>query len=89
MQSLKVCSDSHSPSLTNWNEKRGGTPIDEESTGLENIAIIAGNTITVDDVPGLAEGQKVELSFYAYLGQASVGTAAEAYTACFGTQDGT
>ena len=65
-----------------------GTPIDDESTGLENIAIIAGNTITVDDVPGLAEGQKVSLSFYAYLGQASVGTAAEAYTACFGTQTG-
>ena len=65
-----------------------GTPIDENSTGLENIAIIAGNTITVDDVPGLAEGQKVSLSFYAYLGQASVGTAAEAYTACFGTQTG-
>ena len=65
-----------------------GTPIDDESTGLENIAIIAGNTITVDDVPGLAEGQEVSLSFYAYLGQASVGTAAEAYTACFGTQTG-
>ena len=65
-----------------------GTPIDDKSTGLENIAIIDGNTITVDDVPGLAEGQKVSLSFYAYLGQASVGTAAEAYTACFGTQTG-
>lgn len=65
-----------------------GTPIDENSTGLENIAIIAGNTIKVDDVPGLAEGQEVSLSFYAYLGQASVGTAAEAYTACFGTQTG-
>ena len=65
-----------------------GTPIDDKSTGLENIAIIAGNTITVDDVPGLAEGQKVELSFYAYLGQASVGTAAQAYTACFGTPAG-
>ena len=65
-----------------------GTPIDDKSTGLENIAIIADNTITVDDVPGLAEGQKVELSFYAYLGQASVGTAAEAYTACFGTGAG-
>ena len=65
-----------------------GTPIDDESTGLENIAIIAGNTIKVDDVPGLAEGQEVSLSFYAYLGQASVGTAAEAYTACFGTQTG-
>ena len=65
-----------------------GTPIDENSTGLENIAIIAGNTITVDDVPGLAEGQKVSLSFYAYLGQASVGTPAQAYTACFGTQTG-
>ena len=65
-----------------------GTPIDENSTGLENIAIIAGNTIKVDDVPGLAEGQKVSLSFYAYLGQASVGTPAEAYTACFGTQTG-
>lgn len=65
-----------------------GTPIDDKSTGLENIAIIDGNTITVDDVPGLAEGQKVELSFYAYLGQASVGTAAQAYTACFGTPAG-
>lgn len=67
---------------------KNGTPIDENSTGLENIAIIAGNTITVDDVPGLAEGEEVSLSFYAYLGQASVGTAAEAYTACFGTQTG-
>ena len=65
-----------------------GTPIDDESTGLENIAIIAGNTIKVDDVPGLTEGQEVSLSFYAYLGQASVGTAAEAYTACFGTGAG-
>lgn len=62
-----------------------GTPIDENSTGLENIAIIAGNTITVDDVPGLAEGQKVSLSFYAYLGQASVGTPSEAYVKCFPT----
>lgn len=65
-----------------------GTPIDDKSTGLDNIAIIADNTITVDDVPGLAEGQEVELSFYAYLGQASVGTAAQAYTACFGTPAG-
>ena len=65
-----------------------GTPIDENSTGLENIAIIAGNTIKVDDVPGLTEGQEVSLSFYAYLGQASVGTPAEAYTACFGTGAG-
>ena len=62
-----------------------GTPIDENSTGLENIAIIAGNTIKVDDVPGLAEGQKVSLSFYAYLGQASVGTPSEAYVKCFPT----
>ena len=62
-----------------------GTPIDDKSTGLENIAIIADNTITVDDVPGLAEGQKVELSFYAYLGQASVGNAAQAYVKCFPT----
>lgn len=65
-----------------------GTPIDEESTGLNNISIIKNDTITVDDVPGLTEGQEVSLSFYAYLGQASVGTAAEAYTACFGTQTG-
>ena len=65
-----------------------GTPIDENSTGLENISIIKNDTITVDDVPGLAEGQKVSLSFYAYLGQASVGTPAQAYTACFGTQTG-
>ncbi len=63
----------------------GGTPIDEKSTGLEKIAIIAGNTITVDDVPGLPEGQEVELSFYAYLGQASVGTPSEAYVKCFPT----
>ena len=62
-----------------------GTPIDENSTGLENIAIIAGNTIKVDDVPGLTEGQKVSLSFYAYLGQASVGTPSEAYVKCFPT----
>ena len=62
-----------------------GTPIDEKSTGLDNISIIKNDTITVDDVPGLAEGQKVSLSFYAYLGQASVGTPAQAYTACFGT----
>ena len=62
-----------------------GTPIDDESTGLENIAIIAGNTITVDDVPGLAEGEEVSLSFYAYLGQASVGTPSEAYVKCFPT----
>ena len=67
---------------------KNGTPIDEKSTGLDNISIIKNDTITVDDVPGLAEGQKVSLSFYAYLGQASVGTAAEAYTACFGTQTG-
>ena len=66
-----------------------GTPIDEESTGLNNISIIKNDTITVDDVPGLTEGQEVSLSFYAYLGQASVGTAAEAYTACFGTGAGT
>ena len=65
-----------------------GTPIDEKSTGLDNISIIKNDTITVDDVPGLAEGQKVSLSFYAYLGQASVGTPAQAYTACFGTQAG-
>ena len=65
-----------------------GTPIDEKSTGLDNISIIKNDTITVDDVPGLAEGQKVSLSFYAYLGQASVGTPAQAYTACFGTQTG-
>lgn len=65
-----------------------GTPIDDESTGLENIAIIAGNTITVDDEPGLADDQTVSLSFYAYLGQASVGTPAQAYTACFGTGAG-
>ena len=65
-----------------------GTPIDDKSGDLTNIAIIDGNTITVDDVPGLTEGQEVSLSFYAYLGQASVGTAAEAYTACFGTQTG-
>ena len=62
-----------------------GTPIDEKSTGLENISIIKNNTITVDDVPGLPEGQKVELSFYAYLGQASVGNAAQAYVKCFPT----
>lgn len=62
-----------------------GTPIDDKSIGLENIAIIADNTITVDDVPGLAEGQKVELSFYAYLGQASVGNPSEAYVKCFPT----
>ena len=62
-----------------------GTPIDEKSTGLENISIIKNNTITVDDVPGLPEGQEVELSFYAYLGQASVGNAAQAYVKCFPT----
>lgn len=65
-----------------------GTPIDEESTGLDNISIIKNDTIKVDDVPGLAEGQEVSLSFYAYLGQASVGTPAQAYTACFGTGAG-
>ena len=62
-----------------------GTPIDEKSTGLDNISIIKNDTITVDDVPGLAEGQKVSLSFYAYLGQASVGTPSEAYVKCFPT----
>lgn len=61
-----------------------GTPIDETSTGLDNISIIKNNTIKVDDVPGLPEGQRVSLSFYAYLGQASVGTPAEAFTTCFG-----
>ena len=66
-----------------------GTPIDDESTGLDNISIIKNDTITVSDEPGLTEGQEVSLSFYAYLGQASVGTPAQAYTACFGTQSGT
>lgn len=65
-----------------------GTPIDDESTGLDNISIIKNDTITVSDEPGLTEGQEVSLSFYAYLGQASVGTPAQAYTACFGTQAG-
>lgn len=65
-----------------------GTPIDDESTGLSKISIIKNDVINVTDNPGLAKDQTVSLSFYAYLAQASVGTPAEAYTACFGTQAG-
>lgn len=65
-----------------------GTPIDNNSTGLSKISIIKNDVINVTDNPGLAKDQTVSLSFYAYLAQASVGTPAEAYTACFGTGTG-
>lgn len=65
-----------------------GTPIDNNSVGLDKISIIKNDVITVSDEPGLAKDQTVSLSFYAYLAQASVGTPEVAFNTCFGTPAG-
>ena len=53
---------------------------------VTDVAILSGNGITVADKLNIAEN--AELTFYAYLGQASAGkTATEVFTNCFAAKD--
>lgn len=59
--------------------------IDEAYEG-NTINIIKNKTIVVADPLTLTGSEKVSLDFYGYLAQASIGTPAAAFTACFGTK---
>ncbi len=56
------------------------------TSDVDDVAIIDGDEITVDDTIDIPD--EAELSFYGYLAQASAGDdAAAAFTACFGSDD--
>lgn len=60
--------------------------IDDTTTELSNIGIIAGNKITVKsdaDTSALVSDEAVQLKFYGYMAQASIGTPAKAFEECF------
>lgn len=63
---------------------KNGTIVNDETTGLGEINIIAENKVTVKDADtsSIAEAG-VTLEFYGYMAQASIGTPAEAFTECF------
>lgn len=63
---------------------KNSTIINNETTGLETINIIANNKVKVKnaDTASIAEAG-ITLEFYGYMAQASIGTAAEAFEECF------
>lgn len=59
------------------------TIINDQNAPAGEVYILQNNTITVSDDLKLTGDTKIGLDFYGYLGQASVGDAAKAFTTCF------
>lgn len=61
----------------------GPVPVTDETSGLDCIYILSGNKIVVSNDLKLSGDTKVELKFFSYLAQASIGTPTEAFNTCF------
>lgn len=62
---------------------KNGTIVTDKTTGLEKINILKDDQVVVSDDLKLTGDTTVDLSFYSYLAQASVGTPTEAFNTCF------
>lgn len=71
-----------------YNNGTADTNIVNDTTNLEQIYILKDNTLTVGETVSIDKETNptgINLSFYGYLAQATIGTPAAAYAACFPT----